>query len=243
MADKENDETSAPEEAVEDATAQNSAETQAPESPPAESEPEGQPAESEPEAPSAESEPEPETPPAESEPEAPQASVPTPAPSKAEPEEQLAPKERRRRERSKHTGEPSAARTAEERHADRVALRKAKALSRRRRRAQEREKASKRVTAAATPEALPPVHASVQGARRVRQGIVVSSKADKTITVRIDTARQHRRYEKTVRSSSKLHAHDEGNEAHEGDVVRVIESRPLSRIKRWKLVDVLERAR
>ncbi|HEY2141124.1 MAG TPA: 30S ribosomal protein S17 [Solirubrobacteraceae bacterium] len=77
----------------------------------------------------------------------------------------------------------------------------------------------------------------------MRQGIVVSDKAQKTITVRIDTARRHMRYEKIVRSSSTLHAHDENNEAHEGDTVRVIESRPLSRTKRWKLLDVLERAR
>ena len=79
--------------------------------------------------------------------------------------------------------------------------------------------------------------------RKVRQGVVVSDKADKTITVRIDTARRHRRYEKIVRSSSTLHAHDENNDAREGDTVRVVESRPLSRSKRWRLVDVLERAR
>jgi small subunit ribosomal protein S17 len=87
------------------------------------------------------------------------------------------------------------------------------------------------------------VHAPVAGARKVRQGIVVSNKAEKTITVRIDVARRHPRYEKIVRSSSTLHAHDENNDANEGDVVRVVESRPLSRTKRWTLVDVLERAR
>ena len=87
------------------------------------------------------------------------------------------------------------------------------------------------------------MHAAVEGTRKVRQGIVVSDKADKTITVRIDIARRHRRYEKIVRSSSTLHAHDENNDAHEGDMVRVIESRPLSQNKRWRLVDVLERAR
>ncbi|HSZ04059.1 MAG TPA: 30S ribosomal protein S17 [Solirubrobacteraceae bacterium] len=87
------------------------------------------------------------------------------------------------------------------------------------------------------------MHAAVEGTRRVRQGIVVSDKAEKTITVRIDVARRHRRYEKIVRSSSTVHAHDENNDAHEGDTVRVIESRPLSRTKRWALVDVLERAR
>ena len=85
--------------------------------------------------------------------------------------------------------------------------------------------------------------ASAGGVHRVRQGIVISDKAEKTITVRIDVARRHPRYEKIVRSSSTLHAHDENNEAHEGDVVRVVESRPLSRTKRWRLVDVLERAR
>ncbi len=116
-------------------------------------------------------------------------------------------------------------------------------MRRRARRLQERAKAAERRAAAPAREPLAPVHAPVEGTRRVRQGIVVSDKAEKTITVRIDVARRHRRYEKIVRSSSTLHAHDENNDAHEGDVVRVIESRPLSRTKRWKLVDVVERAR
>ena len=72
---------------------------------------------------------------------------------------------------------------------------------------------------------------------------MVSDRATKTITVRVDTARQHRRYGKIVRTSSTLHAHDEQGDAHVGDTVRVIESRPLSRTKRWRLVEVLERAR
>ncbi|HLI31813.1 MAG TPA: 30S ribosomal protein S17 [Solirubrobacteraceae bacterium] len=79
--------------------------------------------------------------------------------------------------------------------------------------------------------------------RRIRQGLVVSSKPDKTITVRVSIARRHRRYEKIVRSTRTLHAHDEANEASEGDVVRVVESRPLSRTKRWRLLEVVERAR
>ena len=61
--------------------------------------------------------------------------------------------------------------------------------------------------------------------------------------MRIDTARRHRNYEKIVRSSSSLHAHDESNDANEGDLVKVIEARPLSRTKRWRLVEVMERAR
>ncbi|MFL5819633.1 MAG: 30S ribosomal protein S17 [Solirubrobacteraceae bacterium] len=77
----------------------------------------------------------------------------------------------------------------------------------------------------------------------MRQGVVVSDRADKSITVRVDLTRRHRLYEKTVRSSSNLHAHDERNEARAGDTVRVIESRPLSRTKRWRLVEVVERAR
>ncbi|MGE5635485.1 MAG: 30S ribosomal protein S17 [Nocardioidaceae bacterium] len=81
------------------------------------------------------------------------------------------------------------------------------------------------------------------GRKKVRQGIVVSDKADKTITVRIDVQRAHRTYGKVVRTSSTLHAHDERNEAGVGDTVRVVESRPLSRSKRWRLVEVLERAR
>jgi small subunit ribosomal protein S17 len=160
----------------------------------------------------------------------------------AEPVEIVPPKERRRRARSKHTdARPS--RTPEERHAERLAERKTKAVRRRARRLQERAKAATRRAAAPAPQALAPVHAPVEGTRRVRQGIVVSDKADKTITVRIDVARRHRRYEKIVRSSSTVHAHDENNDAHEGDTVRVVESRPLSRTKRWALIDVLERAR
>jgi small subunit ribosomal protein S17 len=161
----------------------------------------------------------------------------------AEPAEQLPPKERRRRARSTHTGSARTPRSPEERHAERQAVRRTKALKRRARRLQERIKQAERRAAAPAPQALAPVHPPTEGARRVRQGVVVSDKADKTITVRIDVARRHRRYEKIVRSSSTLHAHDESNEAHEGDVVRVIESRPLSRTKRWKLIDVLERAR
>ena len=79
--------------------------------------------------------------------------------------------------------------------------------------------------------------------RKVRQGLVVSSKADKTITVRIDVARRHPVYEKIVRRSQTLHAHDEKNEAGEGDLVRIVETRPISRTKRWRLSEVVEKAK
>jgi small subunit ribosomal protein S17 len=200
--------------------------------PEAEANPEAQ------EAPEADAPAEAEPTPADAAPETEAAAPATPA----EPLEQVPPKERRRRARSKHTdARPS--RSPEERHAERLAERKVKATRRRARRLQERAKKATRRAAAPAPDALPPVHAPVEGTRRVRQGIVVSDKAEKTITVRIDVARRHRRYEKIVRSSSTVHAHDENNDAHEGDTVRVIESRPLSRTKRWALVDVLERAR
>ena len=80
-------------------------------------------------------------------------------------------------------------------------------------------------------------------ARKTRQGVVVSDARDKSITVELSTARAHPVYGKTVRRTSKLHAHDERNEAGLGDLVRVVECRPLSRQKRWRLVEILERAR
>ncbi|MCD6727047.1 MAG: 30S ribosomal protein S17 [Solirubrobacteraceae bacterium] len=63
------------------------------------------------------------------------------------------------------------------------------------------------------------------------------------MTVRIDIARRHRRYQKIMRTSTTLHAHDERNDAGEGDLVRVVECRPMSRMKRWRLVEILERAK
>ena len=75
------------------------------------------------------------------------------------------------------------------------------------------------------------------------QGSVKKGEVVKAVVVRIDLARRHRKYEKIVRSTSKLHVHDEANDANEGDTVRVIEARPLSRLKRWRLVEILERAR
>jgi small subunit ribosomal protein S17 len=152
-----------------------------------------------------------------------------------------APTKRELRAAAKHAeASKRPSRTPEERHAEREATRAAKAVARRRRRLQEREK---RVAARTeTPEPTPP-REKPAGRQKVRQGIVVSDKADKTITVRIDVARRHRRYEKIVRSSSTLHAHDENNDANAGDTVRVVESRPLSRTKRWRLDEVLERAK
>lgn len=157
----------------------------------------------------------------------------------AEPEAALGPKERRKRTRSLHTGAARPQRSIEERTAERLERRRKKAVARRTWRVKSRE----RRRAASSGEGTPPAEKATTGSPRVLRGVVVSDKADKTITVRIDTARPHRTYGKIVRSSSMLHAHDESNDAGAGDTVRVVESRPLSRTKRWRLVEVVERAR
>ncbi len=76
-----------------------------------------------------------------------------------------------------------------------------------------------------------------------RRGLVVSSAMDKTIVVRVDSLRPHRTYKKVVRRSQKLHVHDEKNAANVGDVVRIVATRPLSKTKHWRLVEVVEVAR
>jgi small subunit ribosomal protein S17 len=79
--------------------------------------------------------------------------------------------------------------------------------------------------------------------RKVRTGVVVSDGMDKTVLVRIDRQVRHGLYGKTVRRSTKLAAHDETNDAHVGDTVRVMETRPLSKSKRWRVVEIVERAK
>jgi small subunit ribosomal protein S17 len=79
--------------------------------------------------------------------------------------------------------------------------------------------------------------------RKTREGVVVSQKMDKTVVVEVVDRKQHARYGKTLQRSSHLYVHDEENDAKEGDRVRVQETRPLSKLKRWRLVEVVERAR
>ena len=126
--------------------------------------------------------------------------------------------------------------------AERRERRRKNAETRRRWRTRRREKDRAKRSAAPAPEA-PAAREHGPGRPKTRQGVVVSAKPDKTITVRIDVTRRHREYKKIVRESTTLHAHDERNEAHEGDTVRVVESRPLSRTKRWRLTEIVERAR
>jgi small subunit ribosomal protein S17 len=171
------------------------------------------------------------------------AEAPAAAPeASGEPQEVLEPKERRARRRA--TKKPAARGpvTPEQRDEERRARRAQKAKLRRAYRQREKTKAAERRAENPAPE---PAHAPEHGPGRakVRQGIVVSDKADKTIVVRVDVTRRHRRYGKIMRTSSKIHAHDERNDAGTGDTVRVVECRPMSRTKRWRLTDVLEKAK
>ncbi len=144
-------------------------------------------------------------------------------------------KARRRLEKSRRPHEAAPQLSPEERAAKRLADRKAAAAVRRKTRA-----AAKAKHEAGT--GTQPAERDANAAK-VRQGVVVSDKGEKSITVKIDIVRRHPTYEKVIRRSRTLHAHDEGNQAGEGDVVRIVETRPLSKTKRWRLVDVGEKAK
>src|SRR5687767_6805444 len=132
--------------------------------------------------------------------------------------------------------------TPEQRDEERRERRAATAKQRRAYRAKQKERrAASRPGRPAPEPGRAPEHGP--GRPRVRQGVVTSAKGDKTITVMIDVVRRHRRYHKILRSTLKLYAHDEANNANEGDTVRVVECRPMSATKRWRLTEVLERAK
>lgn len=82
-----------------------------------------------------------------------------------------------------------------------------------------------------------------RNARKVRTGLVVSKSGDKTIAVQISYRKHHPKYGKMMTTTKKLHVHDENNEAGLGDTVRVMETRPMSKTKRWRLVEIVERAK
>lgn len=173
-----------------------------------------------------------ETPAAEAEAPAAEESAPEAEP---DPEDELPWKEKRRLEKSRRPHKAKAQQSPEERKAARVAERKRRGAERRKERAAAKAKK--------TPGTGTPVAEKDANAAKVRQGIVVSDKGQKSITVRVDIVRRHPTYEKVIRRSRTLHAHDERDEAGEGDVVRVVETRPLSKTKRWRLVEVLEKAK
>ena len=83
----------------------------------------------------------------------------------------------------------------------------------------------------------------VRNNRKVREGLVVSEKMDKTIVVALEDRKKHPRYSKVLRSTTKVKVHDEGNTAGVGDRVQIMETRPLSATKRWRLVEILEKAK
>ncbi len=159
-----------------------------------------------------------------------------PASEEENPEDELPWKERRRLERSRRPHEAGPQLSPDERAAKRAEARAAKAQLRR------KQRAALKAEDAAPGSGTPPAEGETNAAK-VRQGIVVSDKGEKSITVRIDIVRRHPTYEKVVRRSRTLHAHDERNEAGEGDTVRLVETRPLSKTKRWRLVEVLEKAK
>ena len=168
-------------------------------------------------------------------------SAAAPAEPAAKPAVQLSPKERKAAIKTRKSAKvaPRGETSPEERQAERDAVRAKKAAERRAGRATARAKWK----AGAHERTATPAREHEVGRQKTRQGVVVSDKADKTITVRIDVARRHRKYQKIVRTSTTLHAHDESNDANIGDTVVVRESRPLSRLKRWRLVEVVERSK
>jgi small subunit ribosomal protein S17 len=82
-----------------------------------------------------------------------------------------------------------------------------------------------------------------RGSRKVRTGVVVSDKMDKTVVVEVEDIRQHRLYQKTIRRTTRLKAHDEQNSAGTGDLVRLAETRPRSASKRWRVVEIIQKAK
>ena len=98
-------------------------------------------------------------------------------------------------------------------------------------------------SAAPTGESASPTGETRPNPRKVREGVVVSSAMDKTAVVAVVERVRHRRYTKTVQRTKRIHAHDEANESRVGDRVRISETRPLSKLKHWRIVEVLERAK
>ena len=122
---------------------------------------------------------------------------------------------------------------------ERKAKPKRKPRSERRQRSKpkhERPETRKAITRLPKPE-------HVRGRRQERRGIVVSSAMEKTIVVKVETVKAHSRYKKVIRRSRKFHAHDEQNVANVGDVVLIVETRPLSATKNWRLAEVVEAAK
>jgi small subunit ribosomal protein S17 len=167
-------------------------------------------------------EPEPEAPPEEPGPPVPEPETPEPMP---EPDAEPA-------EGAEEASAPVAAAPAKKK-------RKRVARSERR----QRPKAKREQTGERKPITRLPKPEHERGRRQERRGVVVSAAMDKTIVVRVDVVKAHPRYKKVVRRSQRFHAHDEQNQAKAGDVVRIVETRPLSKMKNWRLAEVVEAAK
>ena len=141
--------------------------------------------------------------------------------------------------------EPAAAAEAEAPDAPSTAMPERKAKPRRKPRSERRQRSKPKRERPETRKAITrlPKPEHVRGRRQERRGIVVSSAMEKTIVVKVETVKAHSRYKKVIRRSRKFHAHDEQNEANVGDVVLIVETRPLSATKNWRLVEVLEAAK
>jgi ribosomal protein uS17 len=117
---------------------------------------------------------------------------------------------------------------------------------RKRLRRSERPQKTRRTRTASTerkPISRVPREEQPPGRRQERRGVVVSDAMDKTIVVKVEAIRSHPKYKKVIRRSIKFHAHDEQNSAHVGDVVRIVETRPVSKTKRWRLAEIVEVAK
>jgi small subunit ribosomal protein S17 len=139
--------------------------------------------------------------------------------------------------------EPAAA--AEAPDAPSTAMPERKAKPKRKPRSERRQRSKPKRERPETRKAISrlPKPEHVRGRRQERRGIVVSSAMEKTIVVKVETVKAHSRYKKVIRRSRKFHAHDEQNVANVGDVVLIVETRPLSATKNWRLVEVLEAAK
>ncbi len=98
-------------------------------------------------------------------------------------------------------------------------------------------------TATPDTDASPPTGEAERPTRKVRQGVVVKDGQDKTIVVAIQRRTTHALYGKTVKRTNRFHVHDEENQAGVGDTVRIVETRPISKLKRWRLDEIIERAK
>jgi small subunit ribosomal protein S17 len=190
-------------------------------------------------------EPQPEAPPEEPGPPVPEPESPEPMPEPAPPAEPVAEAEEAPAEAE---GEEAAAEEqpapAEEQPAPAAAAptrKKRKRVPRSERR--QRSKPKREQTGERKPITRLPKPEGERGRRQERRGVVVSAAMDKTIVVRVDTVKAHSRYKKVVRRSQRFHAHDEQNQAKAGDVVRIVETRPLSKTKNWRLAEVVEAAK